>query len=209
MRSLSSVLAAVVALLLLAVPLVVHGTPAAALALAVLVGLFSGLWPRVSGLRPWIPSSAVLALAGAAATGIALVRVPAEALDWWPACVAVAVLVLFAVQLLRGNDAEGKVAALAAGLPGVLLSTAGAGWAATLPALVSDAAWPGYAVAAACVVAGVAVALVLHAASRNGWGVGQGEAAAVPADRWSAVAVGLAGVLGAGLPAALLVQVVA
>lgn len=212
----SLLLTMVAAAAVLLVPTVVPAeaaTAASAVALGLLVGIVAGAWPRVTGLRPALASSAVLALSGGAALATSLALPLDVALAWWPACLAVGLLLTFVVQLLRGHEAQGKVGALSAGAAGLLVVVSSAGWgvwlrqAGSLSEVSAGALWA----AGGSVLALGLVAAALLRSVTNGWGA---ESSAAPGEarrlgRLAWIAAGLACVLAAGLPAALISQLVA
>ena len=216
MRIPSLLLTIVAAAAVLLVPTVVPAgaaTPAAALVLGLLVGAVAGVWPRVTGLRPALASSAVLALSGGAALATSLALPIDAALAWWPACLAVGLLLMFVVQLLRGHEAQGKVGALSAGAAGLLVVVSAAGWgvwlrqAGELGSLPSGALWA----AGGSIVALGLLAVALLRSVISGWGAEQADETGdtLRLGRLAWVLAGLACVLAAGLPAALLAQLVA
>ncbi|MDR2257048.1 MAG: hypothetical protein LBE25_13790 [Arthrobacter sp.] len=228
MRIPSLILTMVAAAAVLLVPTLVGidaALPAAAVSLGLLVGAVAGLWPRVTGLRPSLVSSAVIALSGGAALATSLALPLESALSWWPACLAVGLLLAFVVQLLRGHEAEGKVAALAASGSAHVIVASSAGWGVWLR---QAGAWDeipagSWWAAGGSVLALGLLACVLVLSLSNGWGAGGvsepavgrhgvvevevDAAATTGALNW--VVGGLCAVLAAGLPAALLAQLAA
>ena len=197
---------------------------AAVIAASLAAAIVAALWPRLSNMAPWLPSSAVLALAGGAAIGLAVVGPATAPLLLWSVCLGIATLALFVVQLLRGHGAKGRVDSMAAGIAGLLIVASGAGWVAwhrQLATTPQDHLFRALAVAGVLAIIAVLVAyaltkprgvvlLVVEASAQESSEPSTPEGAAAeleapaPRSHLDSLAVGIAAVVAIGVPVDLL-----
>lgn len=98
---------------------------------AVLQLIFAYAWPRmVRADAPW-PITVILALCSLAATAATLFMPGASVMSHSVEAIAVGVLLVFISQVLRGADAEGRLAGVVSGVTGVVLGVLGSAWAAS------------------------------------------------------------------------------
>ncbi len=92
--------------------------------------LFSYAWPRlVRSDAPW-PLTIILAVCSLAATAAALFMPGVSPMAHGVEVIAVGVLLVFISQVLRGADAEGRMAGTVSGITGLVMAVLGSAWAA-------------------------------------------------------------------------------
>jgi len=192
-----SVLSLVAALVAVAV-----GAPAPvllAVAMAVVIGFG---WPAATGIAARHRHNVVISAAGVVAA-LLVQLLPGQQLVWLPAVVGVALMSVFAAELVRGEGAERRLESTIASTAGVLAAVSSSGWIALGDDYRATGAEPWQLVVVGALLATV-VALV-----------GARIIAATPADspRRGGVALGVAPVaflgVGAVFAARMLATVVA
>lgn len=98
---------------------------------AVLQLIFAYTWPRmVRSDAPW-PISIIIALCSLAATAATMFMPGGSVMSHSVEAIAVGVLLVFISQVLRGAEAEGRLAGVVSGVSGVVLGVLGSAWAAS------------------------------------------------------------------------------
>lgn len=98
---------------------------------AVLQLIFAYTWPRmVRSDAPW-PITIILALCSLAATALAMFLPGGSMMSHSVEVIAVGVLLVFISQVLRGAEAEGRLAGVVSGVTGIVLGVLGSAWAAS------------------------------------------------------------------------------
>lgn len=98
---------------------------------AVLQLIFTYTWPRmVRSDAPW-PITIILALCSLAATALAMFLPGGSMMSHSVEVIAVGVLLVFISQVLRGAEAEGRLAGVVSGVTGIVLGVLGSAWAAS------------------------------------------------------------------------------
>lgn len=98
---------------------------------AVLQLIFAYTWPRmVRSDAPW-PISIIIALCSLAATVATMFMPGGSVMSHSVEAIAVGVLLVFISQVLRGAEAEGRLAGVVSGVSGVVLGVLGSAWAAS------------------------------------------------------------------------------
>ncbi len=98
---------------------------------AILQLVFAYAWPRmVRSDAPW-PITIILALCSLAATSATIFMPGASVMSHSVEAIAVGVLLVFISQVLRGAEAEGRLAGVVSGVTGMVLAVLGSAWAAS------------------------------------------------------------------------------
>lgn len=98
---------------------------------AILQLVFAYAWPRmVRSDAPW-PITIILALCSLAATAATIFMPGASVMSHSVEAIAVGVLLVFISQVLRGAEAEGRLAGVVSGVTGMVLAVLGSAWAAS------------------------------------------------------------------------------
>jgi len=98
---------------------------------AILQLVFAYAWPRmVRSDAPW-PITIILALCSLAATAATIFMPGASVMSHSVEAIAVGVLLVFISQVLRGAEAEGRLAGVVSGVTGLVLAVLGSAWAAS------------------------------------------------------------------------------
>jgi len=98
---------------------------------AILQLVFAYTWPRmVRSDAPW-PITIILALCSLAATAATIFMPGASVMSHSVEAIAVGVLLVFISQVLRGAEAEGRLAGVVSGVTGMVLAVLGSAWAAS------------------------------------------------------------------------------
>lgn len=98
---------------------------------AILQLVFAYAWPRmVRSDAPW-PITIILALCSLAATAGTIFMPGASVMSHSVEAIAVGVLLVFISQVLRGAEAEGRLAGVVSGVTGMVLAVLGSAWAAS------------------------------------------------------------------------------
>ena len=93
--------------------------------------VFAYAWPRmVRSDAPW-PITIILALCSLAATAATIFMPGASVMSHSVEAIAVGVLLVFISQVLRGAEAEGRLAGVVSGVTGMVLAVLGSAWAAS------------------------------------------------------------------------------
>lgn len=125
------------------------------LAMAVVIGFG---WPAATGIAARHRHNVIISAAGVVAA--LLVRfLPGQQLVWLPAVVGVAVMTVFAAELVRGEGAEHRLESVIASTAGVLAAVSSSGWIALTDDYRSTGSNPVLLVVVGVVV-GAVVALV-------------------------------------------------
>ncbi|MGO1320879.1 MAG: hypothetical protein ACTII7_10060 [Galactobacter sp.] len=175
--------------------------------IALLCAVMVALLPRVAVDATPLISTVIGALSAGAALAVAATASSARPFQHWILVPAVATLIAFMAQLLRGTGASARTDSLSTSLATILLGASGSGW---FVAWQADAANLGLMVAAVGIVIGAAASIALAArggrerdpdVEHNLDAASRGAVAA----RW--VLGGSAGVVAAGAPVALIITV--
>lgn len=98
---------------------------------AILQLVFAYAWPRmVRSDAPW-PITIILALCSLATTAATIFMPGASVMSHSVEAIAVGVLLVFISQVLRGAEAEGRLAGVVSGVTGMVLAVLGSAWAAS------------------------------------------------------------------------------
>ncbi|UYQ76621.1 hypothetical protein OF385_11320 [Glutamicibacter sp. JL.03c] len=98
---------------------------------AILQLVFAYAWPRmVRSDAPW-PITIILALCSLASTAATIFMPGASVMSHSVEAIAVGVLLMFISQVLRGAEAEGRLAGVVSGVTGMVLAVLGSAWAAS------------------------------------------------------------------------------
>lgn len=98
---------------------------------AILQLVFAYAWPRmVRSDAPW-PITIILAVTSLAATAATIFMPGASVMSHSVEAIAVGVLLVFISQVLRGAEAEGRLAGVVSGVTGMVLAVLGSAWAAS------------------------------------------------------------------------------
>lgn len=101
---------------------------------AILQLIFAFAWPRmVRSDAPW-PISIIIALCSLAATAATIFMPGTSVMSHGVEVIAVGVLLVFISQVLRGAEAEGRLAGVVSGVTGMVLGVLGSAWAASAQA---------------------------------------------------------------------------
>lgn len=100
-------------------------------AVAVILQLaFAYAWPRlIRAEAPW-PLTVILAVCSLASTAAVLFMPGVSPMSHGVEVIAVGVLLVFISQVLRGAEAEGRMAGTVSGITGVVMAVLGSAWAA-------------------------------------------------------------------------------
>ncbi|MFI7483626.1 hypothetical protein ACH9EU_14570 [Kocuria sp. M1R5S2] len=144
--------------LVAALAAVVAGGPVPLL-LAVVMSVVIGFgWPAATGIEARHRHNVVMSAAGVVAA-LLVHLLPGQRLVWVPAVVGVALMVVFAAELVRGEGAEQRLESTIASTAGVLAAVSSSGWIALAGDYQAVGPEPGVLVVVGAVVAAV-VALV-------------------------------------------------
>jgi len=98
---------------------------------AILQLIFAFTWPRmVRSDTPW-PISIIIAICSLAATSATLFMPGSSVMSHGVEVIAVGVLLVFISQVLRGAEAEGRLAGVVSGVTGMVLGVLGSAWSAS------------------------------------------------------------------------------
>jgi hypothetical protein len=202
----SFVVAAAALVLPLALPAEAWGTTQELVVVAVLCAVMVALLPRVSVDATPLNSTVIGALSAGGSLAVLAVSGESRPFLYWVLVPAVATLVAFLAQLLRGTGAAARTDSLASSIATAMFGASSAGWYAAYRA---DQGSTAVIVAAVGAVVGTAVSLFL--ASRGGGERAMPDGAATSrggvAARW--ILGGAAGIVGAGAPVAVIITVLA
>ncbi|MGO3152913.1 MAG: hypothetical protein ACTIJJ_09885 [Galactobacter sp.] len=203
----SFLVAAAATLLPLSLPTDAWGTAPELVVVAVLCAVMVALLPRVAVDATPLLSTVIGALSAGAALAVVATASESRPFQHWILVPAVATLVAFLAQLLRGTGASARTDSLSTSLATALLGASGSGW---FVAWQADAGAMGLIVAVVGVLIGTAASLALAARGMRTQDA-QMPDAAVPASRGALTARwilgGGAGIVAAGAPVAMVITV--